>query len=126
MQNPLSPRFTVGAVFLALLLSIAPAAIAPAQSLTVHASASASASVSVAAAAQPCPTCAQAIGLDAFRASIQGEIIPVIVELQELPGVMTRIAAERAGQVMGFKELTGHSAGMHAKQRAFIATLPQR
>src|SRR5205085_3484928 len=120
MQNPLSRRFNVAGVSLALFLFISPAALSAPHSSAARSNGSSS------SAAPPCPTCAQVIGLDAFQASVQGEIIPVIVELQELPGVMTRMAAERAGQVMGFKELTAHSAELHAKQRAFIATLPRR
>src|SRR3989442_5546879 len=40
---------------------------------------------------KPCPTCVEAIGLDAFRQSIRGEIIPVIVELSDPPGVMSKM-----------------------------------
>src|SRR5437879_4771349 len=57
---------------------------------------------------KPCPTCAQAIGLDDFRASVGGEIIPVIIELQDPPGLMRRMAAEKAGRAMTVKDLMGH------------------
>src|SRR5262245_27349939 len=36
-----------------------------------------------------CPTCNEAIGLEAFRQSVGGEVIPVIVELTDSPGVMS-------------------------------------
>src|SRR5947208_2075591 len=54
---------------------------------------------------KPCPTCATAIGLDAFRASVGSEIIPVIVELREPPGLMRKMAAEEAGRAMPVQEL---------------------
>src|SRR2546422_9720888 len=73
---------------------------------------------------RPCPTCAQAIGLDAFRASVGGEITPVIIELQDSPGLRRRMAAEKAGRAMTVKDLMGHGATLQARQKGFIASLP--
>src|SRR6266478_6351913 len=103
MQNPFSRRFYVQGVSLALSILIPVAALADQSSASRPI-------ISSPSAAPPCASCAQSIGLDAFRASIQGEIIPVIVELQDPPGVMTRMAAERASKAMGFRELTARSA----------------
>src|SRR6266404_8004094 len=76
--------------------------------------------------AKPCPTCAQAIGLDSFRASLGGELTPVIIELQESPGLMRKLEAEQAGRAMPMHELIAHSASLQGRQRAFIASLPGR
>src|SRR6266404_1371105 len=76
--------------------------------------------------AKPCPTCAQAIGLDSFRASVGGELTPVIIELQESPGLMRKLEAEQAGRAMPMHELIAHSASLQGRQRAFIASLPGR
>ncbi len=67
------------------------------------------ASATAAVRGKPCPTCAQAIGLDAFRASVGGELTPVIIELQEPSGVMRKLAAEQAGRAMPINELIVHS-----------------
>src|SRR5439155_26502581 len=75
---------------------------------------------------RPCPTCATAIGLDTFRASVGSEIIPVIIELQEPPGLMRRMAAEKAGRAMTVKDLMGHGGTLQARQKGFIASLPAR
>ena len=77
------------------------------------------------AAQDPCPTCNESLGLDAFRQSVGGDAIAVIVELQDPPGVMTRMENERAGRAMSFANLTANSAALLGKQRAFIASLPR-
>jgi len=74
---------------------------------------------------RPCPTCDEALGIEAFRQSVGGEAIAVIVELQDPPGVMSKMAAERAGRAMPFGELTAHGAGLLGKHRAFLASLPR-
>ncbi len=79
-----------------------------------------------AARQEPCPTCAQAIGLDAFREFVRGEIVPVIVELQEPPGLMHRMTAEQAGRGVTVKDLMAHGGELVGRQKAFIASLPGR
>src|SRR5881409_2748101 len=73
---------------------------------------------------KPCPTCSQAIGLDTFRASVGGEITPVIIELQDSPGLRRRMAAEKAGRAMTVKDLISHGATLQARQKGFSASLP--
>ena len=74
---------------------------------------------------KPCPTCPQAIGLEAFQQAVRGEVIPVLVEFQEPPGVLHRLKAERAGRALGFGDLTTHAANLFGKQKAFLASLPR-
>src|SRR4051794_22364615 len=54
---------------------------------------------------QSCPTCVQAIGLESFRASVRGELTPVLIELQDSPGFQRRMAAERAAQPLTVRDL---------------------
>src|SRR5437867_1984095 len=74
----------------------------------------------------PCPTCAQAIGLDAFRAAVGSEITPVIIELKEPPGLMRRLSAETAGRAVTVKDLMAHGGELVGRQKAFLASLPGR
>src|SRR5260221_805195 len=90
--------------------------------VSIYANASAAAAVR----GKPCPTCARAMGLDAFRASVGDELTPVIIELQEPAGVMRKLAAEHAGRTMPINELIAHSASLQGRQRAFIASLSGR
>jgi hypothetical protein len=120
MRNPLLGPSCVGGFVLVFVLAIPAHAVEvnrPDHGLALSATTSAIPS-------QPCPTCVEAVGLEAFRASIPGTIVPVIVELQEPPGVRARIAAEQAGRAEGLAEIISHSAGLRARQRAFIAALP--
>src|SRR5882672_5001986 len=94
-------RFNLrGLSFGALLLVLAQAATSE-NAVSIRANASAAAAVRD----KPCPTCAQAIGLDAFRAAVGSEITPVIIELQEPPGLMRRMAAEKAVRAMTVQDL---------------------
>src|ERR1043166_1592991 len=77
-------------------------------------------------ATPPCSTCAEAIGLDAFRAATGGDVLPVLVELNEPSGLMRKISAENNGQGIAIPELMAHAATLHGRQRAFIASLPAR
>src|ERR1051326_6923127 len=56
-------------------------------------------------ATPPCSTCAEAIGLDAFRAATGGDVLPVLVELNEPSGLMRKISAENNGQGIAITEL---------------------
>src|SRR6266481_1809259 len=107
--------FSVGALLLGLV-----------QAATSENAASIRATPAPAIRDKPCPTCAQAIGLDAFRASVGGELTPVIIELQEPPGVMRKLEAEQAGRAMPMSDLIAHSASLLGRQRAFIASLQGR
>src|ERR1041385_1004029 len=80
-------------------------------------------STAPAGVAQPCPTCPAAIGLEEFRQSVGGEIVPVIVELRESPGAMSKMAAEAKGRAMTVPQLMAHSATLLEAQRSLIASL---
>src|SRR5437016_14671167 len=56
----------------------------------------------------PCPTCTTAIGLDAFRTSVGGEIMAVTIEVQAPPGHMRKLAAEQGGRAVAAQKLIGH------------------
>src|SRR5436190_18237358 len=75
---------------------------------------------------QPCATCAQAIGLDAFKQAVGGEIVPVLVELQEPTGVIRRLKGEQSGKPLGFGDLTAHGGFLLGKQKAFLAGLSRQ
>src|SRR2546428_205908 len=122
MRNYSLLRFNLGGLSVgALVLVLTPAAFSK-NAVSIPANASAAAAVR----GKPCPTCAQAIGLDAFRASVGGELTPVIIELQEPPGLIRKLAAEQVGRAMPMHELIAHSASLQGNQRAFIASLRGR
>src|SRR5882672_2739391 len=74
------------------------------------------------AVSKPCPTCpAETPEVALFRQKAGGEIVPVMVELQEPSGVSAKIAAEQAGRSMSVPELIGHGAGLLAAQQSFLA-----
>src|SRR6266850_1313261 len=122
MRNQITLRLYVSVSFLlgvyCLATKIADASGNPA--------AQARSAVSEAAASKPCATCAEAIGLESFRATVNGPVIPVIVELQEPPVVQSKIAAEGSGKAMSPGELMARSVDLHNKQQAFLASLAGR
>src|SRR2546427_4605089 len=120
MRNYSLVRFNLRGLSVGALVLVLSQAASGENSVSIRGNASAAAAVRD----EPCPTCAQAIGLDAFRASVGGEITPVIIELQDSPGLRRRMAAEKAGRAMTVKDLMGHGATLQARQKGFIASLP--
>lgn len=62
----------------------------------------------------------------AFRQSAGGSIAPLIIELKDEPGVLRKVAAEKAGKTMSMEQTISHAQGLLGKQDAFLASLPQR
>lgn len=62
----------------------------------------------------------------AFRQSVGGEIVPVIVELNDEPGVLKKVAAERQGHTMRVEEIGAYSEQLYAKQNEFYTSLGAR
>lgn len=73
-----------------------------------------------------CASCADAIGLDEFRARVKGPLVAVIIELRDPPVVRSKIAAENAGQTVSQSEVLSRSNDLLGKQRVFVATLAGR
>ena len=60
-----------------------------------------------------------------FRQSVGGDITPLVIELKGEPGVMRKLAAERAGNQMSVPEIGAYALELYAQQNQFIASLAQ-
>jgi hypothetical protein len=63
--------------------------------------------------------------LEAFRASVGGDIKAVIIELKEEPGVLRKVASEKAGQAVSVEQSMSYASELVAKQDTVLASLSQ-
>src|SRR5687767_2105869 len=64
--------------------------------------------------------------VQAFRASVGGDLTPVIVELKGEPGVLRKVAAEEKGQRMSVEELGNYGVELYGRQNEFFSALASR
>lgn len=64
--------------------------------------------------------------LAAFRQAVGGSITPLIVELKGEPGVLRKVAADKAGQPMSIEQTISHAQGLMGQQDAVLTSLAQR
>ncbi len=71
-------------------------------------------------------TQAEPADLRTFRESVGGSIKAMIVELRDQPGVLRKVAQEKAGQTVSLEETISYAQDLMSKQDAFLASLEGR